>query len=140
VRIVIDTNVLLSGLLWHGAPHHLLNHARNGDIELVLSHSMLEELAETLAKPKFAIMIQRTGLTHEQMLNELHVFVESVIAPPLDHPVCRDPDDDMVLACALAANVNIIVTGDNDLLVLHPWQGIEIVKPAEALQQLSIGN
>ena len=85
-------------------------------------------------------MIQRTELTPEQILNELHVFVESVIAPPLDRPVCRDPDDDIVLACALAANVSMIVTGDNDLLVLHPWQGIEIVKPAEALQQLSIGN
>lgn len=57
-----------------------------------------------------------------------------VAAPPLPQPVCRDPDDDAVLTCALAAQVELIVSGDNDLLVLEQFQGIRIVTPAQAVK------
>ncbi|MCC9004437.1 MAG: putative toxin-antitoxin system toxin component, PIN family [Candidatus Competibacter sp.] len=51
--------------------------------------------------------------------------------------ICRDADDDAVLACALAAKADVIVTGDKDLIVLHPWNGIQILSPADALQWLT---
>jgi uncharacterized protein len=63
--------------------------------------------------------------------------VELVIAPPLPNPVCRDPDDDDVLACALAAQVDVIVSGDKDLLVLGSFEGIPIVTAEQALAQLT---
>jgi len=60
-----------------------------------------------------------------------------VVAPPLPQPVCRDPDDDAVLACALAAQVDLIVSGDADLLVLEQFEGIRIVTPAQAVKMIS---
>ena len=72
MRIVIDTNVLLSGLLWLGTPHALLNQARAGTVELVTSRALLDELAEVIARPKFASILQRTSRTPERILSELH--------------------------------------------------------------------
>lgn len=114
MRIVIDTNVLLSGLLWHGAPHTLFNHARDGTVDLMMSQILMDELAEVITRQKFAAILQRTSSTPERILLELRTFAEMVTAPPLPQPVCRDPDDDTVLACALAAQADLIVSGDAD--------------------------
>jgi putative PIN family toxin of toxin-antitoxin system len=137
VRIVIDTNVLLSGLLWHGAPHTLFNQVRVGSVELMMSQTLLDELAEVITRQKFAAILQHTTRTPERILNELRVFAEMVVAPPLPQPVCRDPDDDAVLACALAAQADLIVSGDADLLVLKQFQGIRIVTAAQAVKSIT---
>ncbi|MFI4941469.1 MAG: putative toxin-antitoxin system toxin component, PIN family [Burkholderiales bacterium] len=136
MRIVIDTNVLLSGLLWHGAPHTLLNQVRTGTIELMMSRTLFDEFAEVIARRKFAAILQRTTRTPERLLSELHALAEMVAAPPLPLPVCRDPDDDAVLACALAAHADLIVSGDDDLLTLKEFQHIPIVTAAQAMQRI----
>lgn len=133
MRIVIDTNVLLSALLWHGTPHALFKQVRSGTVELVLSQTLLEEFSEVITRQKFAAIIQRTTRTPERILHELQALAEMVVAPPLPQPVCRDPDDDAVLACALAAQADLIVSGDADLLVLEQFQGIRIVTAAQAV-------
>lgn len=140
MRIVIDTNVLLSGLLWQGPPHVLLKQARDGAIELITSPELLNEFADVIQRPKFVDILQRTSRTPARIIAELRQLTEIVITPPLPTPVCRDPDDDAVLACAIAAHVDAIVSGDNDLLVLQQFQDIPILTPAEALQQLSTGR
>ncbi len=134
--LVIDTNVLLSGLLWHGPPHALLVRARDGAVDLVLSPALIEELAEVLARPKFADILARTSRTPERILAELRRFVDVVAALPLPRPICRDPDDDEVLACALAARADLIVSGDDDLRVLGMFENIPIVGAAEALARI----
>ena len=136
MRIVIDTNVLLSGLLWHGAPHTLFNQARDGTVDLMMSQILMDELAEVITRQKFAAILQRTSRTPERILLELRTFAEMVAAPPLLQPVCRDPDDDAVLACALAAQADLIVSGDDDLLVLKQFQEIRIVTPAQAVNMI----
>lgn len=135
VRIVIDTNVLLSGLLWHGTPHALLKHVRNGNAELVMSHALLDELAEVIARPKFASILARTTRTPERILTEIQALADIVVAPALPIPVCRDPDDDAVLACALVARADFIVSGDDDLLMLKEFQHIPIITSAQAMQR-----
>jgi putative PIN family toxin of toxin-antitoxin system len=70
------------------------------------------------------------------MLEEVRGLVELVDAPPLPHPVCRDPDDDELLALAQAAGVDLIISGDMDLLSLSSFEGIEIVVPAEAVRRI----
>jgi len=65
---------------------------------------------------------------------EVRELTEVIAPPPLEQPVCRDPDDDAVLALGVAANVDLIVSGDKDLLTLKSFQGIAIVTPAEALR------
>ncbi|MDO8413543.1 MAG: putative toxin-antitoxin system toxin component, PIN family [Gallionellaceae bacterium] len=137
MRIVIDTNVLLSGLLWHGTPHTLFNQVRAGTVELVMSQALLEEFAETITRRKFAAILQRTTRTPERILNELQALAEMVVAPPLPQPVCRDPDDDAVLACALVAQADLIVSGDADLLVLKQFQGMPIVTAAQAVKHIA---
>ena len=136
MRAVIDTNVLVSGLLWHGPSNALLTQVRAAAIDLITSPALLEELADVISRKKFAAILERTTRTPERILSELRALAEVVIAPPLPKPVCRDPDDDAVLACALAGRVDLIVSGDDDLLVLNNFEGIRIVKPAEALMIL----
>ena len=136
MRAVLDTNVLASGLLWHGPSNALLAHARAATIDLIISAALLDELADVIARRKFAAILERTTRTPEHILSELRVLAEVVIAPPLPKPVCRDPDDDAVLACALAGQADLIVSGDDDLLVLKEFQGMPIVKPAEAVRLL----
>lgn len=140
MRIVIDTNVLLSGLLWQGTPHALLNQARNGTVELITSPDLLNEFADVIQRPKFASILQRTSHTPAKILAELRQLSEIVISPPLPEPVCRDPDDDAVLACAIAANVDAILSGDDDLLTLKAFQGIQILTPADAVQKITAGS
>ena len=103
MRAVIDTNVLMAGLLWRGPSHALLAHVRAGTMSLVSSPALLAELADVIEPP------------------------------PLPQPVCRDPDDDKVLALALAAKVEFIVSGDKDLLSLSSFEGVRIVTPADAI-------
>jgi uncharacterized protein len=88
-------------------------------------------------RDKFAAIIGKTTRTPERILQELRMLVELVIAPPLPSPVCRDPDDDDVLARALAASVDAIVSGDKDLLVLGSFKAIPIITADNALARLA---
>jgi len=138
VRAVIDTNVLLSGLLWHGAPHALLTQVRDGALGLVSSPALLAELEEVIGRVKFDAILVRSATSRERSLAELRQLAEVIEPPPLAVPVCRDPDDDAVLALALAAQADLIVSGDDDLLALKNYQRIlPIVDPATALQLIA---
>ncbi|HEY0783255.1 MAG TPA: putative toxin-antitoxin system toxin component, PIN family [Thermoanaerobaculia bacterium] len=136
MRIVVDTNVLLSGLLWRGAPHSLLERARDGDVTLVSSPALLAELAEVLERPQFESILARSHTSLERSVAEVQTLSEVVAPSPLPAPVSRDADDDEVLALALAAQVDLIVSGDRDLLDLRVFQEIPIITPAEALHRI----
>lgn len=136
MRAVIDTNVLLSGLLWHGAPHALIEHVRAGRLAMVSSPALLAELADVIGRAKFDEILARSNTSREHSLAELRQLAEVIEPPPLPQPVCRDPDDDHVLACALAAKVDLIVSGDADVLNLKEYQGIRIATAAEALRSV----
>jgi uncharacterized protein len=137
VRAVVDTNVLLSGLIWHGTPHTLLEQVRAGTLVLVSSPGLIAELASVLARPKFHAVLARTKTNPERMLAELGRLAEIIDPPPLPTPRSRDGDDDAVLALALAARPDFIVSGDADLLVLGAHAGIPIVTPAQALTMMA---
>lgn len=136
MRAVIDTNVLLSGLLWRGPAHALLEQVRNGSVTFLSSPELLAELADVLARPKFDAILSRSNSSREQMLAQVRILAELTDPPPLPKPVCRDPDDDAVLALATAALADVIVSGDDDLLSLVSFEGIQILSPALALQQV----
>lgn len=139
MRAILDTNVLLSAALWRGLPHTLLELVRSNSLTLVSSPALLTELAGVLQRSKFEAMFLRVQTTPAQSLAELRQLCEVLDPPPLLQPVCRDPKDDMVLALALAAQVDVIVSGDNDLLVLHPFAGIPVLSPADALMFIGAG-
>jgi len=137
VRAVIDTNILISGLLWHGAPHALLEHARTGTLVIVSSPALLAELADVLGRAKFDAILAHANTSRERSLAEIRQLAEIIEPLPLPAPVCRDPDDDKVLALAVAARVDLVISGDNDLLSLVSFEGIQIVSPAQALKSIS---
>jgi putative PIN family toxin of toxin-antitoxin system len=125
--------VLLAGLLWHGPPHALLEQVRAGTVSLVSSPVLLAELADVIGRAKFDAILTRTNTSRERSLAEVRRLAEVIDPPALPQPVCRDPDDDQVLALAIAAKVELIVSGDNDLLLLGSFEGIPIIAPAQAV-------
>jgi len=137
VRAVIDTNVLVSGLFWHGPPHILVEHARSGTLRLISSPALLTELASVIHRPKFQEKLARSQIDPEKMLSELWQLAEIIDPPPLSAPISRDTDDDAVLALAVASGGDLIVSGDADLLTLGSYAGIPIVNVANALIELA---
>ena len=96
---------------------------------------MIAELEEVLGRPKFAGRIDRAGTTVEAFVADYLALVTLVHAPALPQPVARDVDDDHVLACALAARVEAIVSGDDDLLVIGTFESIPVITAAECLRR-----
>lgn len=135
MRLVADTNVVVSGLLWLGNPGCLLEAAATGRVTLYTSPVLLAELARTLNTPKLTRPIRRSGLTLDDLLGR-YLNVAIVVRPDVvPRVVTDDADDDHVLACALTANADLIVSGDKHLLGLGGvYQGMRIVTPAEAVQ------
>ena len=137
VRAVIDTNVLVSGLLWPGKSHLLIEQVRAGALTMVSSPALLAELAEVVARSKFKDILARSNTNSNLMLAQVRLLAEVVDPPPLREPVSRDPDDDAVLALAAAAWPDLIITGDKDLLVLGAHGGVPIVSAAEAVARIA---
>jgi uncharacterized protein len=139
VKVVVDTNTLISGSLWQGPSARFLEAAARGKVELILSPELLAEFAEVVSRPKFAARIAARATTPEDLARKLAEKV-TIISPtsiPLP-PALRDPNDLHVLACAAASHADAIMTGDEDLLTLQFFQSIPIINASEALRQVGL--
>ena len=134
LRLVLDTNVVISALLWQGRPAGLLDLGAGEHIRLFTSPVLLDELKRSLDRPRLAARLKATGLSADQHVANYASLAGIVEPEPLPSPVSRDPDDDRVLECALAAQADAVVTGDDDLLVIGACQGIAILRVAECLE------
>jgi putative PIN family toxin of toxin-antitoxin system len=123
--IVLDTNIVISGLLWQGPSHRIIKAAIKGEVTLYASLPLLAELQDVLARPKFAPRLQAANVTAAILLADYENLV-TLIEPAVIPPTSADPDDDAVLACALAANAQAIVSGDDHLLTLNSFRDIPI--------------
>lgn len=133
MRLVLDTNVVVSGLLWHGAPANLLAAAERDETELCTSRILLAELSRILQRPRFTTAIAASGLSLEELVLGYAELATLVQPEPIPPTVLNDPDDDHILACAVTAKADYIVSGDWDLLVLQRFENIPIVRVVEAL-------
>jgi uncharacterized protein len=138
LRLVLDTNVVVAGLLWNGPPRQLMGFANTAMPRLFTSPVLLQELARVLAYPKFANRIESSGFTVENLLKIYMTIVSVVIPDSVPRAVQRDADDDQVIAAAIAAQADMIVTGDDDLLSLRNYHGIPIVTAREAIERLKV--
>ena len=120
-------NVFVSGVFFGGVPGRILEAWRDARVRLVLSADILDEyqrVGQVLGS-------QYSGVDLEPFLRLLTVQAEIVEAPDLPEPVSADPDDDKFLACAIAAGVAVIVSGDKDLLDQSGWRSVRVLRPRQ---------
>jgi uncharacterized protein len=129
VKVVLDTNVVMSGIFFGGIPRAILSHWSKGGFELILSVEIFHEyegVAEELDRKYKALEID-----WKQVLRLIAWNGTIVDAQALKEQVCSDPDDDMFLACALSSGAHLIVSGDRQLCEASGWNGIEVLKPRD---------
>lgn len=136
MRAVIDTNILVRALINRaGTVRPMLTALDAGLYTVVLSAALLTELTRVLRRPR---MRTRYGIAEDDIRDLLQLLIRhgEIVMPTRTIQVCRDPRDDMFLEAAVAGGADVIVSGDKDLLVLHPFEGIPIVSPAAFLTML----
>ena len=137
MRFVLDTNLLVSGVIAAGLPRRLVDAAKAGEFELCTSEVLLAELLDVLSRGKFAVRLAQAGLTPAGIVADMRRLAVVVSPQTVPRVVATDPDDDHVLAAALAGQADLIASGDKrDLLPLGSYEGILIVSAREAVQRL----
>ena len=138
MKVVIDTNVLISGLYFGGVPAQVLTAWTDGRVLLVVSPDILHEYRRVgleLAKGRASLIAALDAL-----LAIVAVHAAVVNAPPLAAPVSEDPDDDQFLAAAVASGAVFIVSGDKHLLRVSGWNGVSVLKPRQFVDQYLRGD
>jgi hypothetical protein len=133
VRLVLDTNVVASAVLWGGVPRLLLQAGREKRVELFTSAALLAELTDILGRRKFDKKIAASTLTVDQLVDR-YAALAALVRPTPTPRIAPDPDDDVVIGTALAAKADLVVTGDKPLLSVAEYQGVRIVGVSHALQ------
>ena len=132
MRVILDTNVFVSAVFFGGTPGQVLSHWRDREFGIAVSREVLEEYVRVGER----LAAQAPGVDLGPVLDLIAAHAIFVIAGSLPGPVCRDPDDDKFLACALTAEARYIVSGDRDLLVLSPYRGVTVLSPHAFIEQL----
>lgn len=131
MKVIIDTNVFVSGVFFKGPPYQILRAWLEAKIELVISPDILDEYRRV----GLILAEEHPGVDLIPML-EFVIQNATVYSAPLPpEAICEDPDDDKFFACALASGSKIIVSGDKHLLVASGYRGIEVLKPREFINQ-----
>lgn len=135
MRVVLDTNVVVSGVFFGGVPGRILSAWTAGQITMILSPAILEEYRRV--GHELGSKHPDLNATFEPVLALMAMNAIIVDAPPLTEPVSADPFDDMFLAAALASRTRLIVSGDRDLLNVSGWRDINVLTPRQFLDQHS---
>lgn len=131
IRVIIDTNVLMSGIFWSGAPAKILDAWQQKKLKLVISPDILDEytrVGHILAK-------KYSGVDIGPIIDLITIHSELFLPQPLPAPVSRDRDDDKFISLTIAAHCKIIVSGDKDLLDINQYGGVRVIKPSDFVKQ-----
>ena len=123
MKILLDTNVLIAAFISRGMCSELFEYCL-AEHTIYISKWILDELYEKLVK-KFGFSKTKV----DQVVNFIRENTVMLTYTPLSSPICRDPDDDHILASAISGNVDCLISGDEDILVLKEFQEIPILKP-----------
>jgi putative PIN family toxin of toxin-antitoxin system len=136
VRVILDTNVFVSGVFFAGPPYRILEAWRDGELQLVVSQEILEEyqrVGETLAE-------QFPGINLQPIIDLVTTNAEIFPNQILRGSVCEDPDDDKFIACAIASRCKVIVSGDRHLLKVSGFGGIKVMRPRQFIDEYLSGG
>ena len=131
MRVVLDTNVFISGIFFNGPPSQILRAWHSKRLQTVLSKQILIEYQRvadelTVKYPQIKIMpIIELVTIHAQFIDTTGIKIS----------VCEDPDDDKFIECAIAGNCDIIISGDRHLLKIGEYRGVRIIKPREFMEK-----
>ena len=126
-RVVIDTNVFVSGVVFGGIPDNVLKLLKRSDVELLMSDLLAEEILTQL------IQFHVSSLTYAMVVHEIRIRAHRLI-PRITPHQSRDPKDDMLLALCMAGSADYLITGDKDLLVLRKFEKTHIITPKQFLK------
>ena len=136
MRVVIDTNVVVSGLLFGGVPGKIISLWRGRVITPCIAREILDEYLRVFSYPRFALTeTEIQYLVYKQILPYFEVLQLPGVRPVV---IAQDPSDDLFLYCALAAGASFVITGDRHLLALKSWQEIAMMASATFLQKFSL--
>ncbi len=136
LKLVIDTNTLVSAFFWEGNEAELLRKIEQGEAKIYITSKILKEVEEVIKRPKFDQVMKNAGLIPNQIMQKIVSLSHLVIAPKLNIKVCRDEKDNKFLECAVNAKADYIVSGDEDLLSLKEYKGMPIIRASRMLQLL----
>jgi uncharacterized protein len=127
-RVVIDTNVFVSGVVFGGIPGEVLKQVKRPEITLLMSHLLAKEILAQL------VLFHVPNFTYRMVAYEVQTRAR-MLSPRITPRKSRDPKDDMLLALCLAGHADYLVTGDKDLLVLRQFDTAKIVTPRQFLEE-----
>ncbi|MFC1814146.1 putative toxin-antitoxin system toxin component, PIN family [Thermodesulfobacteriota bacterium] len=131
MKIVLDTNVFISGVFFSGPPYKILKAWRNHKFQIIISMEILDEYYRVGEE----LSAQFSDVDLDPILELFTTKAELIQAALLNEPVCDDPNDDKFFACAIAAGANLIVSGDKHLLRMSGYQGVEVVRPRQFVDE-----
>lgn len=137
IRVVLDTNITISGFVWHGPPRTIMELAFDAQIQLISSEALLAELEDVISRTKFSRRLESIGRTAQSLLEDYRLLVEVVEPIPISGVNIDDPDDLHVLACALSGTAHVIISGDHHLLSLERYMNIKIWNANRFLEAIS---
>ena len=132
MKVVIDTNVFISGVFFSGPPYQILKAWRDGNLQFVLSLEILDEYYRV--GDELSTQFPETDLN--PIIELITIKAELVEAQHLNEAVCDDPDDDKFFACAIAGGAGLIISGDKHLLKMSGYQGIKVVSPRQFVDEI----
>ncbi len=130
MKVILDTNVVISAIFFGGAPRKIIDFLHDGKFELILSKAIYQEYIEIAERLAFKYK-KLDG--HMQVLHQLGEIASFVKANHFESQVCEDPDDDIFLEAAVASGATIISSGDKLLLACDGYRGIRVMRPKDLL-------
>ncbi len=136
IKVVLDTNVLISALLWEGLPNRLLTLIKQGKIGLHTSAEIVDELEVVLGREKFESRIKELKTSVEELTSS--ILVLAAVYPTGEFPkvIEKDSDDNMLLACAFYSGAEYVISGDKHLLDLGSYGDVKVLSPREFFEEV----
>jgi len=136
MKIVLNTNIFISSFFWGGNPRKIMERIVDGNDDLFVCKEILQETASVMARPKFNVSDEYIV----RFIRSIEEIAHHIVLVGIVQHVCRDSEDDKILECALLANADYIITGDEDLLTLKEFRGIKIITANEYVNAIKRNN